>query len=67
MDRAGLARWIESYERAWRTAGTAELEQLFTPEATYSPAPFAEIITGVAAIAAFWEARARGPRRAVHA
>lgn len=61
MDRAGLARWIESYERAWRTAGTAELGQLFTPQATYRPAPFAETLTGVGAIAAFWEGEREGP------
>lgn len=61
MDRAHLARWIESYERAWRTAGTAELDQLFTPQATYRAGPFEETVTGLAAIAAFWEAEREGP------
>jgi hypothetical protein len=61
MDRAGLARWIENYERAWRTAGTAALEQVFTPQATYSAAPFTETITGLPAIAAFWEGAREGP------
>lgn len=61
MDRADLATWIERYERAWRTAGTAMLEQLFTPQATYRPGPFAEPIAGLAAIAEFWEATREGP------
>src|SRR6185437_8994124 len=33
VDHADLARWIESYERAWRTAGTGDLGRLFTPDA----------------------------------
>lgn len=61
MDRTDLARWIEGYERAWRTAGTAMLEQLFTLQASYSPGPFAETIAGLTAIAEFWEATREGP------
>ena len=29
MDRADLSRWIEAYERAWRTPGTDALQGLF--------------------------------------
>lgn len=54
--RADLARWIADYERAWRTPGTAPLEQLFSPDATYSAAPFDEPLRGLDAIASFWEA-----------
>ncbi len=61
VDRAGLARWIESYERAWRTAGTASLKELFTPQATYRSAPFDDPVAGLAAIAEFWEAEREGP------
>jgi hypothetical protein len=61
MDRADLARWIESYERAWRTAGTGTLETLFTADAVYRNAPFAEPVVGLPAIAAFWEAERDGP------
>lgn len=61
MDRADLARWIEAYERAWRTAGTATLDQLFTAEAVYRPGPFAEPVAGLQALAAFWEAERDGP------
>lgn len=61
MDRADLARWIERYERAWRTAGTADLDELFTRQATYRPGPFEETVIGLEAIAAFWEAERDGP------
>jgi hypothetical protein len=61
MDRAELARWIESYERAWRTAGTAMRADLFTPEATYRSAPFDEAVVGLPAIAGFWETEREGP------
>jgi hypothetical protein len=55
VDRSDLARWIDAYQRAWRTAGTAALEQLFTADACYRNAPFAEPVSGLEAIAAFWE------------
>ena len=61
MDRADLARWIDGYERAWRTAGTDALDRLFTPEATYRAGPFTEEVIGLPAIAAFWEAEREGP------
>jgi hypothetical protein len=40
VERHDLARWIGGYERAWRTPGTAQLEQLFTSDATYVASPF---------------------------
>ena len=61
MDHADLARWIEAYERAWRAAGTVALEQLFTPQATYRAAPFADPEVGLDAIATFWEGSREGP------
>lgn len=61
MDRADLTRWIESYERAWRTAPTAAVEQLFTAQATYRSAPFDDPVVGLAAIGEFWEAERDGP------
>ena len=64
MGRADLARWIESYERAWRTAGTDVLARLFTSEATYRAGPFDETVAGLTAIAAFWEAAREGPDEA---
>jgi ketosteroid isomerase-like protein len=56
-----IAAWIAGYERAWRTPGTAALAELFAPDATYSPAPFAESLDGLKAIAEFWEAERDGP------
>ena len=61
MDRIGLRAWVELYERAWRTAGTELLAQLFAPEATYQTAPFEEPFHGRPAIAAMWEAGRAGP------
>lgn len=61
MERGDLARWIAQYERAWRTPGTAPLEQLFTADATYLASPFDPAIEGRPAIASFWEAEREGP------
>ena len=52
---------MQSYERAWRAPGTGALDRLFTAQATYRPGPFAQPLTGRAAIAAFWEAERDGP------
>jgi ketosteroid isomerase-like protein len=61
LDTADLARWIESYERAWRAPGTDALARLFTAEATYRAGPFEDTVAGLPAIAAFWEAEREGP------
>jgi hypothetical protein len=54
------AAWIAGYETAWRTEGTATLDQLFTADATYQPAPFDEPLEGLEAIARFWEEEREG-------
>lgn len=56
-----LRAWIAAYERAWRTAGTDVLRDVFTPDATYSPAPYDPPLRGRDAIAVFWEAERDGP------
>jgi hypothetical protein len=61
VDRSAFDAWIERYETAWRTPGTALLDDLFAEDATYSPAPFEDVLTGRAAIADFWEAEREGP------
>ncbi|MGH9111515.1 MAG: nuclear transport factor 2 family protein [Acidimicrobiales bacterium] len=61
MDRSGVEKWIEGYERAWRTPGTDALRELFSPAATYSPSPWARPLEGLADIARFWEAERTGP------
>jgi hypothetical protein len=64
VDRAELTRWLEAYERAWRTPGTDGLHRLFAPEATYKHAPYEQPYRGLAAIAELWERERRGPDEA---
>lgn len=56
MEHEDLARWIDAYERAWRTPGTALLAELFASGSTYLTAPFTAPVHGREAIASFWEA-----------
>jgi ketosteroid isomerase-like protein len=55
------AAWIAAYESAWRTEGTSTLGELFTDDATYQAAPFDDPLTGLDAIADFWEDEREGP------
>jgi ketosteroid isomerase-like protein len=55
---------VAAYERAWRTAGTESLADLFTPDATYRMAPFEDPHRGLAAIADLWDAERQGPDEA---
>lgn len=61
VDRDAVARWVDAYERAWRSPGTDQLAELFAPEATYLPSPWATPITGLDEIARFWDAERDGP------
>src|SRR4051812_31686423 len=61
MDRAQLGEGIQRYERAWRTAGTDVLAELFTEDATYSTAPYENPHAGLTAIAEMWEDERQGP------
>ena len=63
-DRLAIGRWIDAYERAWRAPGTDALADLFTDDATYVSAPFEEPLSGLRAIAAFWDAEREGPGEA---
>ena len=42
VDHEQFRRWIDGYERAWRSPGTARLAELFTPDAVYLHTPYAE-------------------------
>lgn len=55
IDRPAFADWIDRYERAWRSPGTAGLVELFTEDASYRHSPFAQPLNGLDAIAADWE------------
>ncbi len=56
MDRRAVEEWVAGYERLWRTQGTDGLADLFRPDATYLPSPWARPITGLDEIAQFWDA-----------
>ncbi|GAB4585185.1 nuclear transport factor 2 family protein [Nocardia sp. IFM 10818] len=60
MDREGVARWVGAYERAWRTAGTAAVGELFADKARYLVSPWAKPIVGIEALRGFWEAGRKG-------
>jgi SnoaL-like protein len=61
VSRQDVVRWIEGYERAWRSPGTDALAELFEPKATYAPSPYDEPVAGLDAIAAFWDEERTGP------
>ncbi|NNH68773.1 SnoaL-like domain-containing protein [Nocardia uniformis] len=61
MDRHAVAKWVDTYQRAWRTAGTDTLSDLFVPDAQYLVSPWATPVTGLEALAGFWEAGRDGP------
>lgn len=58
---AATQAWVRSYEQLWRTPGTDRLAELFAPDATYRTSPWADPVTGLPAIAEFWEAGRDGP------
>lgn len=61
MDHPAFGRWIVAYEHAWRTAGTAQLAELFTGDAVYLHSPYASPLVGLPAIAQDWEREREGP------
>jgi ketosteroid isomerase-like protein len=56
MDRGAVEQWVAGYQRLWRTAGTNGLADLFLPDATYRPSPWAPPMEGLEEIASFWDA-----------
>jgi ketosteroid isomerase-like protein len=61
MDRFDVDAWVAAYERAWRTAGTERLGDLFAADATYRMSPYEEPATGLAEIGQLWEREREGP------
>ena len=61
MEHAEFERWIERYVQLWRTPGTDQLSELFAADVSYRTSPWATPITGLAAVATFWEAGRDGP------
>jgi hypothetical protein len=56
-----LLEWVDAYEQAWRAPGTTALAELFTDDATYSQAPYDELVVGLPAISRMWETERVGP------
>jgi hypothetical protein len=61
MDRDSVWNWLAEYEVAWRTAGTAALSKLFTPDAAYLQGPYEAPVLGLPAIAEMWDDGRDGP------
>ena len=53
--------WIAAYERAWRSAGTESLADLFAEDGSYRMSPYEEPARGLEQIAALWEREREGP------
>ena len=61
MDREVVAEWVDAYERAWRTAGTDRLDEVFSADVVYVPSPWATPVYGLDDLRRFWEANRDGP------
>jgi hypothetical protein len=61
LDADAVQGWVDRYERAWRTAGTELLDDLFDADATYQTAPFDPPHMGIGAIRVLWDAEREGP------
>jgi hypothetical protein len=61
VSRETVKAWIAAYERAWRTAGTGPLGELFSDDASYRMSPYEEPVRGLAAIGELWERERVGP------
>jgi hypothetical protein len=61
MDRETVERWVAGYERAWRTPGTEPLAELFSPDVSYLPSPWAHPIVGLSRLGPWWDAERDGP------
>jgi ketosteroid isomerase-like protein len=59
--RERVEAWVAAYERAWRTAGTELLRELFSEDAVYRMSPYEDPATGLAEIAGLWEREREGP------
>jgi hypothetical protein len=56
IDESKVKAWVDGYERIWRTAGTEQIAELFTNDATYQMHPFLEPHRGLEAIRVLWDA-----------
>ena len=54
-------RWVERYERAWRSPGTDQLGELFTRDVVYFYTPYDEPLRGLDSLSAWWDGERAGP------
>ena len=59
--RDEVDNWIAAYERAWRSAGTESLADLFAEDGSYRMSPYEEPARGLDQIADLWERERAGP------
>jgi hypothetical protein len=61
VKRQAVEYWVTGYERAWRTPGTEPLAELFSPDVSYRPSPWADPIEGLPRLGRWWDAERDGP------
>ena len=62
MNREDLENWLARYRQAWTTDDPADIEALFTEDATYSPWPYAKPWEGRERIVEKWIGRGDSKR-----
>ena len=64
MNRADVEAWVARYLGAWRSPGTGQLSEIFTPDISYLVSPWRPPLEGIDAVGEFWEAGRDGPDEA---
>ncbi len=55
MTTQHVQQWLERYIKAWRTAGVALLDELFTDDVMYIASPWRPAISGIKNVKAMWQ------------
>jgi len=61
VKRSEIAHWVAAHERAWGTPGADDLRELFAPNVSYLPSPWAQPIEGLEALGVFWDKERDAP------
>jgi hypothetical protein len=64
MDAGLVSGWVDAYEAAWRSPGSAALAKIFDPGAGYRMSPYEDTVRGLEAIGRLWESEREGPDEA---
>jgi hypothetical protein len=54
IDETRIRDWLARYDRAWSSDERELVERLFTDDAVYHTAPYADPLRGVEQVAAYW-------------